>query len=148
MIRAIVLFLAAIVALLTFILIGTPAYAVKPCTVKVRIPDGPGGFLLKNADHGGIVALLPQELPDAKRVTIHRRVKRCRNNNTCSFYRKRARLESTGRANGDREHWRDRGINLKDLPPRRVTIRAVLPGDPDPVIICFNIARLDPERND
>ena len=122
--------------------------AQKTCDVITKVPDGINGFLFKNSDHNGSVVLLPAELPNASRVVIWKRVKQCKKDSSCKFLRKKARLIGTGRANGNREHWREQRL-INQFPTRRLSIRAYFStGEGTRFVHCFNLNKVHPERND
>ena len=79
---------------------------------KCQKPDGPGGFLWKESDHGGLVVLFPARYKRPFRsVGVFRR------------NRLVEQLFYTGKANGDRQHWRS-NMSITEFPDRRLKVRA------------------------
>ena len=78
---------------------AAPDYNLKRCTKVMSAKDGPGGFLWKESDHGGLVILLPGTYKvEAKRAIV------------VAPNGKRDKLKFTGWANpdhnGERQHYR------------------------------------------
>lgn len=142
------------ITILMAVLLGVQsAYAGGRCDFREPLRDGPGiNNLLKNSDHGGLVFLAPPDLPDGIRAQIFEWVprspgKKCRWR-AAGKRNKKANLRSTGRANGNREHWRN-SRELEDLPERCVYVRLVYDlGTDGRVKHCFSMNRVKPERND
>ena len=128
------------IIILYVLLTISPAAALRgKCDASAKANDGPGGFLWKESDHGGLVVLLPAELPNATRVEVFQKQKGPKKKN-----KKIARLRSTGRANGDREHWRD-SRSIKEFPKGQVKVRALF--NPSGLKLCWKVKQAR-RRND
>jgi len=95
--------------------------------IRQKLRDGLNGYLLKDADHGGIVFLNRPDLPDVDSVAIFRKRPingKCKWGTPTSNKRITV-LTPSGRANGNREHWRDRTKQISDLPTRCTYVRMV-----------------------
>lgn len=139
----------------------------RKCSAVRRVPDGPGNFLVKNSDHGGhIVALTDTEISFDRVQMFRFRVRKNSEGKKRVSYRKLRNLTFTGRANGNRQHWRDYTRTLADLPRRRVLFRgriqfvaaetvinpdtgeAEVVETTDAIFLCYVLSRVDRERND
>ena len=127
--------LAGSAAVVVLLFVST-AYAIPSCDKRMKGRDGPGGFLWKESDHGGLVVLFPGKFQDKfKRVVVTKAGKRLNKLNFSGF----ANPDSTG----ERQHWRKRRKSINRFPKRSVTVRAV----DKKLVRCWKVKRPQ-ERND
>lgn len=119
----------------------------KKCDGIRQVPDGPGGFLVKNSDHGGHIVMLSDTELEFDRMQMFRFLrKRKEGGELVTRFRKLRNLTYTGRANGNRQHWRDYSRSLSDLPRRRILFRGR--ESETGLFFCYVLNRVDEERND